>query len=132
MRVSEYIRRFYDGVITGNDVTLADMCDAMMLEWNAEFKLLKSGKHTVTQSELHALNDKFNRKGNVIQDVFERKAMAENTECPLKKNWFKRLMQTIWDDVENSSTILKAMKEPIELEFRHRNEKPEDDPANWE
>lgn len=132
MRVSEYIRRFYDGIITGNDVTLADMCDAIMLEWNAELKLLTSGKHTVKQSELHALNDKLNRKGNVIQDAFERKAMAENTECPLKKDWFKRLMKVIWEDTESSNTTLKTMKEPIELEFRYRNEKPEDDPANWD
>lgn len=128
MRVSEYIRRFYDGVITGNDVTLADMCDAIMLEWNAELKLLTFGKHTVKQSELHALNDKLNRKGNVIQDAFERKAMAENTECPLKKDWFKRLMKVIWEDIESSNTTPKTMKELVETEFQ----KPEDDPANWD
>jgi len=130
MRVSEYIRRFYDGIITGNDVTLADMCDALTLEWNAEFKLLKSGKRTVTQSELHALNDKLNRKGNVIQDAFERKAMAENTECPLKNDWFKRLMKIIWEDIESSNTTLKTMKELVETESKYQ--KPEDDPANWE
>lgn len=105
MKVSEYIRRYYAGFQAKDDAVFGQMINALRIECKAEYDLyINSQKRKGAKPDLQEVlrvTDKYNRKGNVIADAFNKKAIAENGAVLLKDDWFKRVLKLDYNQEED-------------------------------
>lgn len=118
MQVKEYVRRFYDGIIAGDEKVIEAMLNQLYEELISEAAVEKLEHDPDGIHKARILTEKFNRKGNVIADRME----AITGGPVLHQDWFKKCIKIVPVDEEPKK----------EKKTKKKAEKPEDNPENWD